>query len=51
MTDGAAITDEEIARLRDRVGAAKPHPMPPHHLRPGTGAFRRFVVGYGDDNP
>ena len=33
-TDGRAITDEAIARLRARIGIPEPHPMPPHYRDP-----------------
>ena len=45
------ITDEAIARLRERIGIPEPHPTPPHFLRPGTDAFRHVANAYGDDNP
>jgi len=45
------ISDEAIGRLRERIGIAVPHPMPPHYRRPGTDAFANVAVAYGDDNP
>ncbi|HLN18218.1 MAG TPA: hypothetical protein VK277_15875 [Acidimicrobiales bacterium] len=50
MTDGQ-ITDEGVARLRQRIGIPVPHPLPPHYLRPGADAFRHVANAYGDDNP
>jgi acyl dehydratase len=47
----AGITDEGIARLRQRIGIAQPNPVPPHYLRPDTDAFRIVARAYGDDNP
>jgi len=47
----ARITDEAIARLRERIGVPEPHPVPPHHRRPGEDAFRHVANAYGDDNP
>ena len=51
MSEPGTITDEAVARLRQRVGIAEPHPQPPHYLRPGIDAFRHVAVAYGDDNP
>ncbi|WP_051683693.1 hypothetical protein [Blastococcus sp. URHD0036] len=45
------ITDEGIARLRQRIGIPQANPVPPHYLRPGTDAFRTVAWSYGDDNP
>ncbi len=45
------ITDEGVARLRQRIGVAEPHPMPPHFREPNTDAFRIVAEAYGDDNP
>ncbi len=50
MTDGT-ITDEGVARLRQRIGIPEPHPVPPHYTRPGPDAFRHVSIAYGDDNP
>lgn len=50
-TDAGRITDEGVARLRERIGVAEPHPLPPHYRRPGTDAFRHVANCYGDDNP
>ncbi|MCU1353010.1 MAG: hypothetical protein JWM05_2219 [Acidimicrobiales bacterium] len=49
MTDG--ITDESVARLRERIGVARPHTQPPHYLHPNEDAFRHVAEAYGDDNP
>src|SRR5258708_7021763 len=46
-----AITDEGVARLRQRIGIARPHTNPPHYLRPNEDAFRHVAEAYGDDNP
>ena len=51
MAEPGTITDEGVARLRERIGVPEPHPQPPHYLRPGTDAFRHVAVAYGDDNP
>ena len=45
------ITDEGLARLRERIGIAEPHPQPPHYLRPNEDAFRHVAEAIGDDNP
>ena len=45
------ITDEGIARLRERIGIARPHSAPPHYLSPNEDAFRHVALAYGDDNP
>jgi acyl dehydratase len=45
------ITDEGVARLRERVGVPEPWPLPPHYLRPNIDAFRHVAEAYGDDNP
>jgi acyl dehydratase len=45
------ITDEGIARLRERIGVAEPHPLPPYYTRPTIDTFRNVAVAYGDDNP
>jgi acyl dehydratase len=50
VTEGT-ITDEGIARLRQRVGIPEPHPVPPQYLSPGIDAFRNVAIAYGDDNP
>jgi acyl dehydratase len=46
-----AITDEGVARLRERIGVARPHTNPPHYLVPNEDAFRHVALAYGDDNP
>jgi len=45
------ITDEGIARLRQRIGIPYPHPMPPQYRRPNIDTFRNVAIAYGDDNP
>ena len=46
-----AITDEGVARLRQRIGIARPHTNPPHYRIPNEDAFRHVAEAYGDDNP
>ena len=45
------ITDEGVARLRERIGIAVRNPSPPHYREPGVDAFRIVAQAYGDDNP
>jgi acyl dehydratase len=45
------ITDEGVARLRARIGVARPHTQPPWYLAPNEDAFRHVAEAYGDDNP
>jgi hypothetical protein len=45
------ITDQTVARLRDRIGIAQPHPQPPHYRCANEDAFRHVAESYGDDNP
>ena len=45
------ITDEGVARLRQRIGVPRPHTNPPHFLVPNEDAFRHVANAYGDDNP
>ena len=51
MAETGHITDEGIARLRERVGVPEPHPLPPHYTLPTIDTFRNVAVAYGDDNP
>ncbi|HEX4226251.1 MAG TPA: acyl dehydratase [Pseudonocardiaceae bacterium] len=51
MTSAGTITDEGVARLRDRIGVPQGYPAPPHYHRPGEDAFRHVAWSYGDDNP
>jgi acyl dehydratase len=46
-----SITDAGVARLRERIGVARPHTNPPHYLVPNEDAFRHVALAYGDDNP
>ncbi|HYA68715.1 MAG TPA: hypothetical protein VED63_08285, partial [Acidimicrobiales bacterium] len=46
-----AITDEGVARLRARIGIARPHTNPPHYRNPNEDTFRHVAEAYGDDNP
>ena len=45
------ITDEGVARLRERIGVPEPWPLPPHYQRPNVDAFLHVAEAYGDDNP
>jgi acyl dehydratase len=45
------ITDEGVARLRERIGVPEPWPLPPHYKRPNVDAFLHVAEAYGDDNP
>ena len=45
------ITDEGVARLRERIGVPEPWPLPPHYKRPNVDAFLHVAESYGDDNP
>jgi acyl dehydratase len=45
------ITDEGVARLRARIGIARPHTQPPHYRFPNEDTFRHVAEAYGDDNP
>jgi acyl dehydratase len=50
-TDAEGITDEGVARLRARIGIARPHTQPPHYRFPNEDTFRHVAEAYGDDNP
>jgi acyl dehydratase len=45
------ITDDGVARLRERIGIGVRNPAPPHYREPGLDAFRNVAQAYGDDNP
>ena len=45
------ITDEAVARLRERIGIPEPNPQPPHYTVLTTDVFRHVAEAYGDDNP
>ena len=45
------ITDEGVARLRERIGVPEPWPLPPHYKRPNVDSFLHVAEAYGDDNP
>ena len=45
------ITDEGVARLRERIGVPEPWPLPPHYQRPNVDSFLHVAEAYGDDNP
>jgi len=49
--DAARITDEGIARLRQRIAVPVPHTRPPHYQCPNADALRIFANAIGDDNP
>ncbi len=50
-SDQARITDAGVARLRERIAIAEPHPQPPHYECPNEDAFRIYAHAIGDDNP
>ncbi|ACG78939.1 conserved hypothetical protein [Phenylobacterium zucineum HLK1] len=45
------LTDEGIAKLRQRVGIQYNKPTPPHNYEVTWDGTRHFAFGYGDDNP
>ena len=45
------LTDEGIARLRERIGVQYNKPTPPHNYEVTWDGTRHFAYGYGDDNP
>lgn len=45
------LTDEGIARLRERVGIQYNKPAPPHNYEVTWDGTRHFAYGYGDSNP
>lgn len=47
----AQITDEGVARLRERIGVPEPNPQPPHYREVTADIFRHVAEAYGDDNP
>ena len=51
LTPPGGITDEGVARLRERIGVPTPHPQPPHYRSPNEDAFRHLAEATGDDNP
>ena len=51
MSGAEGITDEGVARLRERIGVPTPHPQPPHYRSPNEDAFRHLAEATGDDNP
>lgn len=50
-TTTGRITNEGLARLRQRIGIPEPHPVAPFYLRPDVDAFRHVAESYGDPNP
>lgn len=51
MSDRPTISDDGVARLRERIGIPEPHPLPPHYRLPTVDTFRHVAFAYGDDNP
>ncbi len=51
MSDSGSISDDGVARLRQRIGIPQPHPTPPNYRFPNEDAFRNVAYAYGDDNP
>ena len=51
MGEPGRITDAAVARLRERIGVAEPHPQPPCYTLPTIDTFRNVARSYGDDNP
>ena len=47
----AGITEDGVARLRERIGVPEPNPQPPHYRVVTTDVFRHVAESYGDDNP
>lgn len=45
------ITDEGVARLRQRIGVEQYSAAVPHNLEVTRDSIRHFCDGYGDDNP
>src|SRR3546814_14561156 len=45
------LTDEGIAKLRERIGIQVNKPTPPHNYEVTWDRTRHFAFGYGDDNP
>src|SRR3546814_10033754 len=45
------LTDEGIAKLRERIGIQVNKPTPPHNYEVTWDGTRHFAFGYGDDNP
>jgi acyl dehydratase len=45
------LTEEGIARLRQRIGIQYDKATPPHNYEVSRDGTRHFAYGYGDDNP
>jgi acyl dehydratase len=45
------ITDDGIARMRERLNVPFGRAKPPHNRCAAADTFRHFAWGYGDDNP
>jgi acyl dehydratase len=45
------LTDDAIARSRQRNGVPERIPTPPHNYEVSGDGVRHFAYGYGDDNP
>ena len=49
--DDVKLTDEMIARGKQRMGIPVVQPNPPHNYEVTSDGVRHFAYGYGDDNP
>ena len=45
------LTEEGIARLKQRIGIQFNKPTPPHNFEVTWDGTRHFAYGYGDENP
>lgn len=45
------LTDEGVARLRQRIGIYQKPPAKPHNYEVTWDGVRHFAIGYGDSNP
>src|SRR3546814_11812935 len=45
------LTDEGIAKLRERIGIQVNKPTPPHNYEVTWDGTRHFAFAYGDDKP
>jgi acyl dehydratase len=45
------LTEDGIARLKQRIGIQYNQPRPPHNREVTWDGCRQFALGYGDDNP
>ncbi|WP_138921243.1 FAS1-like dehydratase domain-containing protein [Novosphingobium pentaromativorans] len=51
QSDYGILTDEGIAKLRERIGIQTNKPAPPHNYEVTWDGTRHFAYGYGDSNP